>query len=285
LLRQVFVLYRQQFRKWFAITAPTSIVAAFVVRMCGQQVSTMLEGIPRSQLQYHFAEVAETVLLRFVGFFLVWLLAAFVLGAIAASVGNLDPEDSEVWRHDSHQRAREHFGGIFLISLITFGAALVGEFLVGFVVYAIIRVVGWKNFSQFTSIAAILGSVAVASLLGWFGMAIPLIIRGNTGTLAALKRSVKLSDGYELFLFLLVIQLVAGSYESWYAAHYCLMLVIPSALRFTSWYGWAVYLLSILASAAVEPPMFIGFSLLAYQESGILHSPSAENSAQVEHLS
>jgi hypothetical protein len=49
-------------------------------------------------------------------------------------------------------------------------------------------------------------------------------------------------------------------------SHYGLALLFPAHLTYTAWYGWLVYFVTILASAAVQPPMFIGFSLLANNE-------------------
>jgi hypothetical protein len=112
----------------------------------------------------------------------------------------------------------------------------------------------------------LIGYVVVASIVSWFGMAIPLILAENIGVWKALKRSVKLSNGYEGFLFLLVVEFMAGSYVAWYAASYGLSFLFPAQLRFTAWYGWLVYFIAVLATAAVEPPMFIGFSLLAANE-------------------
>jgi hypothetical protein len=98
-------------------------------------------------------------------------------------------------------------------------------------------------------------------------MAIPLILAGGVGAWGALKKSVKLSNGYEGFLFLLVVESVVGSYFAWYAVHFGLPFLLPAQLRYTAWYGWVIYLAAVLASAAVQPPMFIGFSLLASDES------------------
>jgi len=64
----------------------------------------------------------------------------------------------------------------------------------------------------------------------------------------------------------LVVESLAGSYVAWYAVHYGLSFVFPVQLRYTAWYGWLVYSVSILASAAVQPPLFIGLSLLAGNE-------------------
>jgi hypothetical protein len=67
-------------------------------------------------------------------------------------------------------------------------------------------------------------------------------------------------------LFLLVVESMAGSYVAWYAVPLGLRFLFPPHLQYTTWYGWVVYFVAILASAAVQPPMFIGFSLLAASE-------------------
>src|SRR5258708_26291807 len=111
-----------------------------------------------------------------------------------------------------------------------------------------------------------MGSVIVASIVSWFGAAIPLVLRTKIAVWAALKRSVELSNGYEWALFLLVVESMVGSYIGWYAVHYGFRLLLPDSLRYTAWYGWVVYIVALLASAALEPPIFIGFSLLADPE-------------------
>ena len=149
------------------------------------------------------------------------------------------------------------------MALLSFGAFLAGMAAEEFVQFAAIRVVGWARFSRFSLGASLVGYVVVASVVSWLGMAIPLILSREVGAWRALKRSVKLSNGYEGFLFLLVLESMAGTYVAWYAVHYGLPLLFPVQLRHTAWYGWLAYFVSILASAAVQPPMFIGFSLLA----------------------
>ncbi len=268
LLNNVFILYRQQFRRWFAITAPTSLIASVVLVIADRQVREIFSHVPRYQIP-HLVDLAESFALRFGGFFTAWLLGAFALGAIATAVNNLDPTDDEVWRHDSHQRTREHFGAVILIALFTFCMFLFGIAAVEMVVLAISKVIGRAQFYRFNYAASVVGVVVVAGIVSWFGMAIPFILRGNIGTWAALKRSVKLSNGYEGSLFLLVIESVVGSYLAWYAVLYGLALVVPPYLRHNDWYGWAVTLVAVLAAAAVEPPLFIGFSLLAEESSQV----------------
>jgi hypothetical protein len=137
-----------------------------------------------------------------------------------------------------------------------------------FILFALVRVVGWARFSRFNYGASFIGVVVVASVVSWFGMAIPLILAEDIGVWAALKKSAKISNGYESFLSLLVAESLVGSYVAWYAVHYGLTFVFPVQLTYTAWYGWLQYFVAILASAAVQPPMFIGFSLLAGAERG-----------------
>jgi hypothetical protein len=283
-LHTIFSLYRQQFRRWFAITAPTSLIGSFVLWIADDRIRTIYRSFPILEIQYHVAEQVQAGLLRFGSFFISWLLGCFALAAIATVLNGFDVSEGEsAWQSDSHQRAREHFGQIFFISLFTFGAFLAGMAAMELIIVAIARVVGWGHFGRFSSLAGVVGYVVIAGILSWFGMAIPLILGGKLGAWAALKRSVKISNGYEGLLFLLVVESVIGSYVAWYAVRFGLPLLIPASLTYNAWYGWVVFIVSILAAAAVEPPMFIGFSLLAgdeHQNSSPL--PDSQKSAHID---
>jgi hypothetical protein len=267
LLGKVRLLYIRDFRRWFAITAPTSVTAAFVLVITDQRARAIFRSIPRGTLQYHSAEIAEGTLFRFGGYFIGWLLGCFALGAVATVVSGLDDTEEDAWQRDSHQRARDHFGALFLVALLTFITLLIGMAAYGVVVAAAIKIVGWGHFFQFSLAAGLIGTLIVASIVSWFGMAIPLILRGNVGAWLGMKKSLEAADGNQGFLFLMVLQSLVGSYVAWYATHYGLQLLLPASVRFSSWYIWIALVVSALASAAVQPPMFIGFSLLADQSS------------------
>jgi len=127
LLKDVHVLYGSQFRRWFVITAPTSLLASVVLLAADQRIRAIYGSIPRGEIQYHWGEIAETYLLRFGSFFVSWFLGCFVLAAIATVVNGLDVNDgNETWRSDSYQKAREHFGALLLAALLTFCAFLAG---------------------------------------------------------------------------------------------------------------------------------------------------------------
>lgn len=283
----VFLVYWQQFWRWFSVTAPTSIMAGVVLLATDWKIREIYAAIPRAELPYHWHEIALTYALRFGGFFVAWFLGCFALAAIATIVSGLDEdEETTAWRSDSFQRARKHFLGILGVAILVFCALLLGMAAMGIVDFAVIRLIGWTRVARYSAVAGILGYLIVAGVVCWYGMAIPLVIRGNIGPWAALKRSVRISNGYEGFLFLLVLESVAGSYVAWYAAHYGIALLTPASLRNTVWYGWIVYFASIFASAAVEPPMFIGFSVLAMSDGddrGL--APYSQHPPQIDQLS
>ena len=120
LLKSVFSLYRSQFRRWFAITAPTSLLAAVVDRE-PTGFAAMLRGVPMYELSSHWGVLAGAMVARYGSFFLAWFLGCFALGAIATVVSDLDQDDSEegAWIHDSHQRTRDHFGSLVLAAFVS----------------------------------------------------------------------------------------------------------------------------------------------------------------------
>ena len=120
-------------------------------------------------MKYHPGALAATLTLRFGSYFTSWLLGCFALAAIATVVNDLDGEELDsVWIHDSHQRARDHFGGLVVDALFTFCVFLSALAVAGFVEFAAIRVVGWSQFSRFNyGISLAGGWWSRASCVGW----------------------------------------------------------------------------------------------------------------------
>jgi hypothetical protein len=113
-LKEVYSVYASQFRRWFAITAPTSVLASIILLMADRKIGEIYSSFPITQISFHPLEVAETVVLRYGSFFLSWFLGCFALAAIATVANGLNKaEEDMVWISDSFQRARGHFGGFF----------------------------------------------------------------------------------------------------------------------------------------------------------------------------
>jgi hypothetical protein len=281
-LADVYIVYRNMFRRLFWIALPPSLLAAAVLLMADLHIRTIFASIPIFETPYNWKKLAEANVVRYGSFFISWLLGCLVLAAVATVVNGLD-DSSEVWIKDSYQRARERPAALLFVAMVTFGLFMAGMAGVGIVESAVVRVVGWAKFAPFNFVTVLVGYVVIASIVSWFGMTIPLILAGDRGVWSALKKSVKISNGYERFLFLLVVESVAGPYVAWHAVHYGCRLLFPAQFQSTEWYGWLIYFAVIVAGAAVEPPMFIGFSLLAAtgQSDSSLPLPIAQQTPQV----
>ena len=247
--------------------APTTLLANVVLLWAGRQIRAIIRAVPLFGIPNHWDKVVEAGMLRFGSFFAAWFLGCFALATIASVIHGVEDESQgEAWISDRHQRAREHLGGVFVAALVTFCALLIGMALWELVQDAAIRLVGWRHFSRFNYGAALIGVVVVASILSWLGMAIPLIVGRGIAVWTALKRSVELSSGYEGALLLLVVESIVGSYFAWYATYGVTRFLASDSVKPTAWYSWGVYGLAVLVTAAVEPPLFIGLSLLADPE-------------------
>ena len=267
-LYRVYGLYAIQFHRWFAITAPTSLIASVILLVADQRIREIYNSFPRGSIAYHPGTIAEAAILRYASFLIAWFLGCFALAAIAAAVNGSDiQDDADAWKSASFQRARRNSGKIFLAAFVTSSMFLLGMAVLMFVEVTLLRKLGWAPSSRYNYGAIVIGILILACIISWFGMAIPLIVSADFRVWKALKKSWALSNGNETFLSMLVLESMLGSYIAWYATRFGLTLVVPAYLRQTGWYGWLLYFVAILAGAAVQPPMFIGFSLLAARES------------------
>lgn len=116
LLRNVHTLYHSRFRRWFAITAPTSVLAALVLLVANERIYAIQGGRPLDLIHPDYVRMAEIMLVRFGCYFLVWFLGCFALAAIAGEMNGVRTDDDTAWVHDSHHSAREHFGSIFKLA-------------------------------------------------------------------------------------------------------------------------------------------------------------------------
>jgi hypothetical protein len=262
LLRTAHAIYHAQFRRWFGIMAPASLLAGFVLVLADLQLKAITRGI-RGKIPPPLADIAALGGVRFGSFFLSWLLGCFALAAIATVVNNLEHGETESWGPDSYQLARSHIGGVVQFALITFCAFIIGMLGVEFIGVALGHSLRGVQFSRFNYGWSILSYVLVASIVAWLGTALPLLLKDNLRIGSALKKSVALSNGYEGALLLLVLESVLGSMLAWYAVVHGLPRFFSPQMTYTAWYGWLLNVVGVLASAAIESPLFIGLSLLA----------------------
>src|SRR5262249_21410323 len=119
---------------------------------------------------------------------------------------------------------------------------------------------------------------AVATLLCKFGLAIPELMHNTNSTVrSAMKKSLKETDGREVFFMIFLaksaaigygIYWITGKGLDWLSQHWTL-----GANGFT-WVEWTVY---VFIAAVVETPLFLTFSVLhtELQEKAEAHGASA----------
>lgn len=268
LLHRVYKLYAQSYWRWFRITAPASLTAAFALLLTSQKANELFRMLPQGPaVVHHIPELLEQTLIRFGGFFFAWLTGCLALGAIATILHSQDAEEDLSGLSDSFVRVRQLMLPVSVVATLTFALFIVGIGAGSVAGFAAGKIAGPKYFYRAVFYSSELFYFLELAVLSWFGPSIPLIIRDRIGAWRALKGSLRLSDGYEGFLFLLTVESVVGTYLANFVVRYAAG-VVESRLP-DSWLEvmpWIVYFSVALASAAVQPPMFIGFSLLADNE-------------------
>jgi len=218
-------------------------------------------------LRMYRSNLVMAIVLRLGSYFLAWLFACFTLGAIASVVNNVLAGDEEsTWSGDGYEKARERLGPLAVVASLTVIGLLIGIIAVSAINFALLRVVGTPHFRKvlYWGVADV-GYLIVAWLLSRFGLAIPLLIRETISGWQALRESVEITRGYGDYLFLLVGESAAGSFVASLAIRYGFdLLRLPRAVG-PEWFPWIYYPAVALASASVQPLMFIGFSVLSYR--------------------
>src|SRR5437588_5247358 len=145
--------------------APTSLLAGVVLMLADYQIKAISRSIPRGEILFHKGDILAMETVRYGSFFLSWFFGCFALAAISTVVNKLDGSDeSESWRHDSYEHARQHLGALTAVALITFFGFVFGSFAMSFVGLAATRIVGWSHFSKYNYSATVIGMMVVATI-------------------------------------------------------------------------------------------------------------------------
>ena len=270
LLHQVYILYREHHRKFAAITIPAALFAAFAISVCHTEGAYLASRAPKGlEILYHRWQYAQILGVGAMGFFLPWFFGCFAFAATATVVRNLlSQEDGQVDIGDGYARARECILPILLFSALTFlivalgftaGTWLGGNVMVRISNHHVSRFAYWM--------VALAGWLLAIAFVTRYALALPSIVHKKVGALQAMRSTVALTEGYDGYLFLLAMESFVGTIVASYAAAFFVMLLLQRAPLIESpWSEWIIIVAAVLASALVEPPMFIGFSLLYFEQ-------------------
>ncbi len=275
LLHRVYQIYRDHHRKFAAITIPAALFAALAFSMCRTEGAYLASRAPQGlEILSHPWEYTEILAIGIMGFFIPWLFECFAFAATATVVKELlTGQQAQRDIGDGYARARQCIRPIFVFAVLTF-----------FIVALGFSAATWLGGSVMTKIAnrrASHGAYWTIALGGWllaiafvtrYALAIPRIVHEKVGALKAMGSTVGLTDGYDGFLFLLAIESFIGTVVASYIGAALVLLVIQAGhLTQYAWAFWLMVLAAALASAFVQPPMFIGFSLLYFEQTRERH--------------
>ncbi|HSS98182.1 MAG TPA: hypothetical protein VLK33_14175 [Terriglobales bacterium] len=111
-------------------------------------------------------------------------------------------------------------------------------------------------------------------VLSRFALAVPAVVLDQSTAWRAVFRSDELTQGKWSTLAALLAKSLVGGYVA-AMLPYWVSPWIPASIVTFSWYPWIQVLVSTLAVAVVEPPMFIGFALLYLKMREESSSPEA----------
>lgn len=283
LLHKVYCIYRDHHIKFATITIPAALFASFAItlsRLEGRYLSSKLTW--NVEILQHPWELAQIFGVATLGFFLVWFFGCFAFAATASTVQSLAPESIEnLDISDGYSRARDCVRPIFVFAVLTF-------LMLGAAYYLSIwlapRVAGKMPSAQ-TGHAAffvvIYGTCLLAiAFVTRYSLAIPKIVDRGGSAWRAMLSTAPMTDGYDGYLLLLVAESVLGTYLAQIVVFLTVQKVLQrTGMIDTAWSGWILILAVALGSALVQPPMFIGFSLLYLEQTREHHAlPNASAS-------
>jgi hypothetical protein len=257
LWRDIHSLYLTYFWSWFRVNAPATLGTVVVIQITNYEVSEL----------WRTGDKAAAGSVRFGGFFLAWFIGCFALGAVATLVGRVINGDEEAWDDEAYERARSKFWPLLSGAVLTFLCLILGFVVFLLIDGAVASALGRTRFLKFNYALSLAGIFLIGCAVSWQGLMFPMLIWTDVGAWQALKSSYTLANGYRTHLASLVIESLLASYLAGFGVYYALGFV---AHRLSlNWASWPIFVAAVLASAAAEAPMFIGFSLLYWRRTAV----------------
>ncbi|PYV83278.1 MAG: hypothetical protein DMG93_09190 [Acidobacteria bacterium] len=207
----------------------------------------------------------EAMLISISGFFVSWMVFCLAFGAICLAVEQ-EHAGYQISMGGAFEAIFERLGSFMGISALLFGLFFALE------TFALDRVTLWatpwieSRFGHLSPLTWTLigagGYVAVSFIIARLGaLAIPALILDDHSITDSLLISYRLTRCEWRILSVLLFKSIVGGYVAamlpfWVARE------IPPTVNLPWWFPWTLSAASIACVSAVEPVMFIGFSLL-----------------------
>jgi hypothetical protein len=266
LWQRTLLIYRSGWKEHFLTALPPAIISVLIY-LAGNLLLVELYRVGRPFYVNHVLLITSKALaVRLTEFALPWILTTLAYAAVSANILLKSPT-SERAISDYYSPARERLGSLFRVGLITFPAMVAGYAIS----LAFSFVIGFSSFVPKQHRLMTLDLVLAASVILWAGLlsraalSVPILMTSDNrtqGAWDAIKKSIKMSEGYEPFFIFLVAQTLLLSFLGpWVGRQVLLQLWLRDSVSANA-YSWIGYSLDALLPAAIETFAFAGFTVV-----------------------
>jgi len=191
-----------------------------------------------------------------------WITSMFFFAAIAATL-HQDTESDQMAIADSFSLPRKRLGAVLKIALLTWTFFYIGRAISVFATMNLLDFfhLGRKFWPVTAGISLMV--VLVCALLSRFGLAIPeLMANLNISAAQAMRKSLKLTEGWEIFFTMFLIKSALVGYFAYWITNYALNWSWDHWALSGAAYPWVARTIYVCLAASLESPLFIAFSVL-----------------------
>jgi hypothetical protein len=254
-------LYAKNFWKYFRI----ALVPGIVAYLCGSFVHIVTQAAVRKFPLTHSSFLATALANGWLNGAVYWCISAFFLAAIAASFEGTADDDAPAVG-DAYTLPRQRLGTILAVALLTWTLFWLGRILAGLAMFAFLSKANLLNHRGLVNGLYYLMLMLLVGLIAKFGVAIPELMHNLTLSAGnAMKRSLKLTEGWELFFIGLLIKSAIVGYGAYWITGIGLDWLWDHwryNVDIVPWIERAIY---ISIGACLESPLFIACSVLSQE--------------------
>jgi hypothetical protein len=274
LLSETYRLYWNKFWRLFRIGLPVALLTYLFTHV----QHAFAHWLQRELTARRLVAFYDPWILGFVTGAVYWLISTIFLAAVAHSIvrgGDEDPGEIS----DSYSPVRKRLGPLLAVGLVTWVLFFIGQVIADW--FSVSAVSHFKVRSGTTALTVIFSVplLMVTGLVSRLALAIPTLVDDpEIRVTAAIRNSIKRSEGWEFFFMFFVAKSALVGYAVYWLVHRGLRQWGGHASVSASAYYWVTWAVYVCLFAVLESPLFIAISLL-YRDSrseqeDALHAPA-----------
>lgn len=269
LWQRTLLIYRSDWKQHFLTALPLAILSAAIYVAGNAVLHEVSRGFRISGGFNHtlWIVLARTLAVRIPEFGLPWVLTTIAYAAVSANILAKGSPRNDLGISDSYTSARERLGPLLRIGTFTFLSMLAGYAIVAVCEFGILisSMMPSQNRLILAEAVMFVGLSLWAGLVSRAALSVPILMTSDNrilGSWGAIKKSIKMSEGYEPYFILLVAQTLLFSFLGPWTGRQMLLQLWSRGSVSANAYEWIGYSLDALVPAAIETFAFVGFTVL-----------------------